>query len=158
MSLAMMRRIVLSPALLRETDEALRCAGRKGDELFVLWSGRQSGQTFDVCSAHVPRQTAHRSRHGVCVTVDGPELHKLNVWLFKARETLGIQIHTHPREAYHSETDDEFPIVTLLGGASIVVPDFAERGVMAAGTAVFRLTRDGWTRTGEKIDELVALT
>lgn len=153
-----MRRFAVSRELLRDTEEALRHAGRSGDELFVLWSGTQDGETFRVRSAHVPRQTAHRSHHGVCVTVKGAELHKLNLWLFEARETLAVQIHTHPEDAYHSETDDEFPIVTAIGGASIVVPRFAEDGVTAEDTAVFRLTADGWIRTGARLSELLAIT
>jgi hypothetical protein len=156
--LPLVRRFTVSRELLGDTEGALRHAGRNGDELFVLWSGTQDGETFHVRSAHVPRQTAHRSRKGVCVTVNGPELHKLNLWLFEAHETLAVQIHTHPEDAYHSETDDEFPIVTTLGGASIVVPRFAEDGVTAADTAVFRLTADGWIRTSAGLGELLAIS
>jgi hypothetical protein len=38
---------------------------------------------------------------------------------------LGGQIHSHPTSAYHSDTDDHFPLVTLVGALSIVIPDFA---------------------------------
>lgn len=142
---------------MQDTNDALRHAGRNGDELFVLWSGRQDGETFYVQSAHVPRQTAHRSRQGVCVTVDGPELDKLNRWLYQAHETLAVQIHTHPDDAYHSDTDNEFPIVTTLGGASIVVPRFAEDGVVGPDTAVFRLTAGGWIRTRATAAEVLTI-
>lgn len=92
------------------------------------------------------------------MTVDGPELHKLNRWLYDAHETLAVQIHTHPDDAYHSETDDEFPIVTALGGASVVVPRFARDGLTGPDTAVFRLMHDGWVRTTAKATEVLIIT
>ena len=42
-------------------------------------------------------------------------------------ETLGGQAHSHPTDAYHSDTDDHLALVTLLGAISLVVPDFAAR-------------------------------
>jgi hypothetical protein len=47
-------------------------------------------------------------------------------WLSLARENLGIriQVHTHPGPAFHSPTDDAFPIVHTPGFLSLVIPDF----------------------------------
>jgi len=38
---------------------------------------------------------------------------------------LVAQIHSHPREAFHSIADDQWAIVRREGALSIVVPDFA---------------------------------
>ena len=76
--------------------------------------------------------------------VKGEELHKLNAWLYTAEQVLAVQIHCHPGEAYHSETDNRFPIVTAVGGASVVVPDFCRHGLLTQGTAVYRLSDKGW--------------
>ena len=48
-------------------------------------------------------------------------------WLRLAKENLGIriQVHTHPGEAFHSKTDDDFPIIHTPGFLSLVIPDFA---------------------------------
>jgi hypothetical protein len=78
------------------------------------------------------------------VKVDGEALHDLNAWLYEAGETLAVQIHCHPKRAYHSKTDDTFPIVTALGGASVVVPHFCRAGLLATGTVIYRLTEVGW--------------
>lgn len=131
-------------ALVKETEVHLRDAGRRGFEAFVLWTGTMDSEEFRVATLHVPKQTGYKLSRGVCVRVEGLELHRLNCWLLDHGEVLGIQIHTHPSEAYHSETDDEFPIVTLLGGVSIVVPDFCRYGMFCSRTAVYRLTDKGW--------------
>ncbi|HEY2053445.1 MAG TPA: hypothetical protein VGH14_05875 [Solirubrobacterales bacterium] len=84
--------------------------------------------------------------------VDGDALHELNLWLYEHHETLAVQVHAHPTDAFHSETDDAFPIVTALGGFSIVAADFARKGLLCADTAVYRLSREGWLPAGEAVD------
>jgi hypothetical protein len=126
------------------TDAQLREAGRAGVERFVLWSGVIEGPAFQVRTMHVPKQTAYRLPEGLCVRVEGEELHRLNVWLYEHEERLGVQVHSHPTDAYHSDTDDEYPIVTTRGGLSLVVPDFGRAGVRGPRTALYRLDRSGW--------------
>ena len=60
--------------------------------------------------------------------VDGSELHLLNVWLYEAQQVIGAQVHSHPVEAFHSEIDDTYPIATLDGSLSIVLPSFGRSG------------------------------
>jgi hypothetical protein len=83
--------------------------------------------------------------------VGGEELHRLNVWLYENGEQLAIQVHSHPREAYHSDTDDTYPIVTTLGGLSLVVPDFGRNGVRGAETALYRLGASGWDEISDGV-------
>mgnify|MGYP005816957595 CR=1 FL=1 len=143
-TLESLSRFVVPTAIAERTDEHLREAGRQHAECFVLWSGEVDGDAFVVRTMHRPRQTAYRLPEGVCVRVDGPELHRLNVWLFEHGEQLGVQVHSHPTDAYHSETDDTYPIVTVRGSLSIVVPEFARAGVRGPGVAVYRLSETGW--------------
>ncbi|MEJ7786481.1 MAG: hypothetical protein WKF96_16890 [Solirubrobacteraceae bacterium] len=156
MTLASVRRFTVPERVVSSTERSLRSAGREGYELFVLWSGQHSGPRFDVLTAHVPRQTSYRLETGLCVRVDGEALHALNVWLFDSGETLGAQIHAHPTRAYHSETDDTFPIVTTLGGLSLVVPDFCRRGLFVR-SAAYRLTANGWLQDPQPVTELVGV-
>lgn len=48
-------------------------------------------------------------------------------WLSLARNNHGVrvQIHTHPGEAFHSLTDDTYPIIHTPGFLSLVIPNFA---------------------------------
>lgn len=129
---------------LRETLEAIRSVGQDGYESFVLWSGTREGDTFNVAKVHVPRQTSYKLNAGLCVRVDGSELHRLNVWLYEAKQVVGVQVHSHPADAYHSETDDNHPIATLAGSLSIVLPFFGRDGWESNGIATYRLGQDGW--------------
>ena len=138
------REFIIPPYVCDETDQQLRDAGRDGNERFVLWSGVINNDCFFVRTVHVPKQIAYRLPDGLCVRVDGDELHRLNIWLYENGERLGIQVHSHPTEAYHSDTDDTYPMVTTLGGLSLVVPDFGRFGVRGCDTALYRLAKTGW--------------
>jgi hypothetical protein len=144
MTLEAIRSFKVPQHVVRTTEQELSHAGQQGYELFVLWSGVADGNVFHVRTCHVPQQTGYQLESGVCVRVDGDELHRLNRQLFDQNEILAIQLHTHPTQAYHSDTDDTFPIVTLLGGLSIVVPNFCRAGLATGGTAVYRLEHRGW--------------
>ena len=143
-TLESIRRFVVPAVVVGETDAQLRIAGRERVERFVLWSGVRAQDTFIVRTAHVPRQIAYRFPEGICVKVDGNELHRLNVWLYEHNEELGVQVHSHPTGAYHSETDDTYPIITVRGGLSLVVPDFGRTGLRGRGVASYRLGISGW--------------
>jgi len=131
-------------SVVTQTEDSLEAAGHDGYELFVLWSGVLDVHTFRIRTAHVPEQTSYQTEDGLLVRVEGPALHQLNVWLFENKEMLGAQIHAHPTEAYHSYTDDTFPIMTILGGLSIVAADFAREGLLNRYTAAYRLSKSGW--------------
>jgi hypothetical protein len=144
MTLEHVARFRVSRSILGRTETELRAAGKDGYELFVLWTGVVTDNVFDVVTPYVPKQTSYRLDTGLCVRVDGDELHRLNRWLFDTGEILGVQVHSHPTDAYHSETDDTYPIVTLLGGLSIVVAEFGRHGIAGSSTAAYRLSMEGW--------------
>ncbi|WP_428274382.1 Mov34/MPN/PAD-1 family protein [Candidatus Palauibacter sp.] len=140
------REFVVPAELCDVTDQHLREAGLDGYERFILWSGVVRDDRLLVRTSHSPRQIASSLAGGLCVRVDADELHRLNVWLYENAERLAIQVHSHPREAFHSDTDDAYPMVTTLGGLSLVVPDFARYGVRGPRTALYRLSNEGWQR------------
>ena len=51
-----------------------------------------------------------------------------SLWMMLAEEHAGVrvQVHTHPGAAYHSATDDAFPVVHTSGFLSLVIPNFAQ--------------------------------
>jgi hypothetical protein len=62
-----------------------------------------------------------------------------------ADETYIARIHSHPAEAFHSETDDKNPALTNHGALSIVAPFFGlglRRSLDAC--AVYLLGAGGW--------------
>jgi hypothetical protein len=131
---------------IEEANSALRYAGHFGNEGFSLWAGRHDESVFTVETNIVPLQQGHDSGGGVWVQVGADELHRINVWLFENRLMLIAQLHSHPQEAFHSKTDDTFPIATTKGCFSIVVPNFARQEFSFENCAVYRLQSDNrWT-------------
>lgn len=113
---------VLDPTL-----EFLAKAGHEGYEGFVVWGGQLADdKTLTFTSCYVPKQTAHKTPTGLLVTVDGEALFRMNRAFYERHEIAAGQVHTHPTDAYHSDTDDHYPLVTLRGALSLVIPDFAK--------------------------------
>jgi hypothetical protein len=133
------RRVVVPSARVEEAHSHLRRVGKHGLEGFALWAGEPDGDTFLVRASIIPEQRGLRSDLGVCVVVGGDELHRINVWLYKHGMTIIAQLHSHPEEAYHSTTDDSYPIATTTGSLSLVVPYFATEPFSLAHCAVYRL-------------------
>ena len=144
MNLDLLSLFTVTSGIVDETETSLRLAGRKGLELFVLWSGVVHETEFIVRTAHVPRQISYQLASGLMVRVEGDALHQLNRWLYEHEEVLAVQVHAHPTEAFHSDTDDSYPIVTVQGGISMVAADFCRRGLFSDSTAVYRLKDQGW--------------
>ena len=137
---------LIVPASLAEfANEHLRRVGRDGYEGFALWAGMREGDVFQVTECIIPAQSGLRYEDGVCVRVDGDELYRLSVHLYEAELQLVAQLHSHPGSAYHSDTDDAFPIATTAGAFSLVIPDFATAPFALDRCAIYRLIPgEGW--------------
>ena len=125
-------------AVLRETFAELRRCGAGRRECQVLWtSGWANVGAIDTMVHPV-----HRAR-GDGFELDGAWLTEF--WLQLARENAGVrvQVHTHPGEAFHSPTDDAWPIVHSPGFLSLVIPDFAQGAVGFDGAYLTELQLDG---------------
>lgn len=114
----------VSKQLLTETFGQFRSCGQGRRECQVLWIGPWS--TPDIVT-----EIVHPRHSGLG---DGFILDDAWItvfWVELAERGYGIraQVHTHPRRAFHSETDDEWPIVHLAGFLSLVVPDFAQGSI-----------------------------
>ena len=137
------RKVVVPISATSETQRFLRTVGTRGSEGLVLWCGKASGEVFEVISILIPRQRAIRNAQGVCAIVDGDELHRINMELYESGLRLIAQVHSHPTEAFHSDTDDEHSIVNTVGCLSLVVPDFAARDFALRDCAIYRLVPSG---------------
>lgn len=144
--LTVVKTVRVPRALVLEAHAHLRRVGEHNMEGFALWAGITRGEEFLVTHTRIPAQEGLIFKDGICVAVDGEELYRINVWLFEENLTLLAQLHSHPTDAYHSETDDAFPIATTLGSLSLVVPFFARHPFALSDCAVYRLTsHEGWS-------------
>ena len=64
-----------------------------------------------------------------------------------------MQIHTHPREAWHSAIDDQFSLAPATGFLSLVIPDFATGPAGLAGSALVRMQPDGTWASADPQEE-----
>jgi hypothetical protein len=151
-------RFLIGEDILQWTLEALKRVGQSGAEGFVLWSGiRTDEKTFQYMNAIIPPQQALRRPDGLMVLVGGNALFEVNKLAYERGEILAAQVHTHPSGAFHSGTDDHFPLVTLLGAVSLVIPHFAKNapGDMAEW-AWYRLTGYGvWTLVDDTTEVII---
>jgi len=138
-------RIELPRRLAEDALAHLRRAGRDGLEGVALWAGQRDGNIFRIQRTIIPEQDATRTEQGLLYVVSGTELRRINQELYEAGLMLVAQIHSHPSRAYHSDTDDAYPIITVLGGVSVVVPDFGRKGINLTTWEVYRLRAGhGW--------------
>jgi hypothetical protein len=138
---------IVPAKLVEQTLRPIQEAGERGYEAFVLWGGRLApdGRRFEFAAAYCPQQTMSRGKKGLLVVVEGEALHRVNQAFYEEGLTLAAQIHSHPQEAYHSETDDAYPMMTLRGGLSGVVPGFGAAGSEGFDEWVwYRLRGPGW--------------
>lgn len=147
------RRVNVIPSTLRNyrvaadtidvTGEFLARRGSAGLEATVLWLGRiVDATTAEVIAPYAPEQIAFRSEDGAAVEVTQDGLSELISKLPDGVLAL-CRVHSHPGEAYHSETDDQNLIIGHPGAISIVVPDFARDPIELARCSVNELQRDG---------------
>lgn len=149
MRLAQVELLELAEHVLDQTHDVLRKYGQHGYEGLVLWVGSVRGTVARVEQVVVPEQNPIRNESGVGYFVEAPVLFKLSKHLESSKLRLLAQVHSHPTDAYHSDTDDRYAIVTENGGFSLVVPDFAVRPMKLDECAIYRLRGGRW-------DELTA--
>lgn len=105
----------------------MREAGRRNCECVVLWLGRRGSDSLVIEDIHLPIQSAradmfHIPRAGMTTLFSE---------LRRRRMMVAAQIHSHPRQAFHSAADDRWAIIRHQGALSLVVPDFAAKTTLA---------------------------
>lgn len=107
--------------VLATTLTHLREAGTRRCECIVLWLGRPPGGVIYVEEAYVP---LHEAREDM-FHIPRESMASLHAHLRRHRLMVGAQVHSHPREAFHSLADDRWAIIRHEGALSLVLPYFA---------------------------------
>jgi hypothetical protein len=105
--------------IVTSTFQVFRDCGCGECECAVFWTGPAGDDLVDGFEHPVHR----RSPGGY--EVDSDWLTQFWKQLAASRRSVKVQVHTHPGEAFHSATDDYWPIISQEGFLSIVIPDFA---------------------------------
>ncbi len=142
-------KLTLTAAQLKDTFAQLRRCGAGCRECEVVWTGPWS-------HPHTVTNIVHPTHRplGDGFQLDAGWLQQF--WLELARTRCGIraQVHTHPGRAFHSPTDDAWPIVHSPGFLSLVIPRFALGPVSLDESYLTTLNNEGqWT----SLDPMLAL-
>jgi hypothetical protein len=130
--------LVVGEGLLSQTLSIVRGCGAGRGECVAFWAGPVDRPGFVDTVLH-PDHRAGRGGYEVS------EEWLTEAWERLDREGLAIrvQVHTHPFEAFHSATDDAYPVVATPGFYSLVLPRFGEEPQTLADAYLARLEADG---------------
>jgi len=109
----------LARSIVHKTFHTFRECGRGECECVAYWTGPAYASLIDGLEHPVHLRSA------LGYQVDDGWLTTFWKALGASERSIKAQIHTHPAGAFHSATDDEWPIVSQAGFISIVIPDFA---------------------------------
>lgn len=110
----------LPASVLEETIHMMAKCGQGQCECVIYWTGPAGDrETVDGWEHPIHR----RSPFGY--QVDDAWLTRYWFQLARQDRAIRAQVHTHPGSAFHSETDDHWPVVSQPGFVSIVIPNFA---------------------------------
>ena len=113
-------RVFIPSLVIDHTELAMRHAGTMGYEGFAVWAGTLAGGHAHVSTLVLPR-AATDGWHGELT----PETTAAVLTALDERDLVPVmQLHTHPRRAFLSETDAIRPLVAVPGFISVVISDF----------------------------------
>lgn len=114
--------LLLCSAMLADTIERLRVGGQQRHERVALWlAAAIPANGGRVSEIYEPEQVTERDYFHL----PPASLKSLMARLRAGRLRVAAQIHTHPKEAFHSDADARWAIVRHVGALSLVLPRFA---------------------------------
>jgi hypothetical protein len=124
----------------------IRRCGLKNEEGFVAWSGVRANSKLVVKRAIVPNES--ETNHHNSVRFSDTAIESIADTILSRGELLIAQVHSHPFEAFHSDTDDKYPLLHRKGFLSLVIPYFGKYGFDNFGEfRVFEYIQDNsWTQ------------
>lgn len=126
---------------LDDTFAHLRSCGGGRRECQALWVGPWSDPETVTQVVH-----PEHSANAVGFQLDQDWLGRFWNELADTGEGVRVQVHTHPGAAYHSATDDRFPMLSVPGFLSLVIPGFALGPIGFEQAFLARLDSDGQWR------------
>jgi hypothetical protein len=143
-------RIRLRGDIVGESLRLLRECGRGECECVLYWTGPADERLVDG----VEHPVHDRSPFGY--QVEDRWLTEFWRQLGNSNRSVQAQVHTHPQQAFHSASDDRWPIVSQAGFLSIVIPYFGCRDVSLVDAWIGRLLPDGSWRQETSVEDVIA--
>jgi hypothetical protein len=128
----------LDPDIWPQTIQQFQRCGRGERECVTYWVGPLDDSERVDLAVH-PIHTARAGHY----QVNDAWLTTFWFRLANERRSVRAQVHTHGGTAWHSKTDDDWPLIQTAGFLSLVVPDFAMTPFDQRLVHVARLERGG---------------
>lgn len=141
----------LADGILAETFRTLRSCGHGKYECVAYWTGPAELTIVDGVEHPIHELSP------VCYEVNSGWLTEIWKQLAITGRSIKAQVHTHPGRAFHSGTDDDWPIVSQPGFLSIVIPEFAYGKATLDNAWVGQLQPDGCWRRLPTVDKALIL-
>jgi hypothetical protein len=109
-----------------QTIAHIRECGSNNEEGFVAWSGVWHNSKLIVKSAIVPID--NYTKHYASMRFSDEIIESVADSILAKGEILIAQVHSHPFEAFHSITDNRYPLIHRRGFYSLVIPYFGKWG------------------------------
>ena len=106
--------------MIDETFATLRSCGAGERECKLYWLSSWSAPEQLTEVSHPGHDS---SRYGL--TIDDDWITRFWNELTDRGIGVKVQVHTHPGTAFHSATDDAYPLIHEIGFLSLVIPNFA---------------------------------
>jgi hypothetical protein len=132
-------KIVLPSACLNKAYKQMRVAAMQRQEAVALFAGVEEDNIFHIIETIIPEQVRLPSPDGTSWVVPDQELVRICSWLEENECELIAQIHSDPRQACQAAQKEAWPIIHIIGGISIIVPDFALGPTSPETWSVYRL-------------------
>ncbi|CCF97127.1 MULTISPECIES: Mov34/MPN/PAD-1 family protein [Ralstonia solanacearum species complex] len=115
--------IFISRSGVAQTLQVLQTSGQRHHEGIAFWLGRRAGKRIDIVEVYEP---AHRADADY-FHIPPQSMQALQLELRTKRLMIAAQVHSHPRDAFHSRADDTWAVIRHVGAVSIVLPNFAAK-------------------------------
>jgi len=127
-----------APGVLATSFEHFRCCGQGRRECVVYWTGPLGEPGFVDAVVH-PLHTATPFGY----QVDSGWVTSFFARLRYDRRSTRVQVHTHPRRASHSQTDDRFALAPAPGFLSLVIPSYGRGPASLDATCLMEMDTTG---------------
>ncbi len=129
---------VIPRRMVEDTFKVFRSCGANKRECKLYWLSSWTEPSSLVEIAH-PK---HKS-NAYGVSIDSEWISSF--WMDMSKRNMGvkIQVHTHPNQAFHSLTDDKFPLLFDVSFLSLVIPDFAMGPINFQNAYLAEIQTDG---------------
>lgn len=136
-----MTAVICATKHVARTISRLQASGRRKREGIVLWLGQHCDHAITVQEVYEPVHEAASDYFRIPPVA----MEMLKSHLRTSRSLVAAQVHSHPRQAFHSAADDLWALVRHEGALSLVAPHFCQfvtPGTFLEDMAVFQLAAD----------------